>query len=123
MLLHPSLDRPERHLSFDDAEGIVASRRSSSGRASRKGEASIHVYALRRDGLVRARKARQKLIRKEIALARRLALKLDIEGSDADLEQLLADSLAMLRDYMAADAPYAAMARQLIEPVIEELTG
>jgi uncharacterized protein (TIGR02646 family) len=123
LLLHPSLDRPERHLSFDDAEGIVSAKRSPSGRVSVKGEASIHVFALRRDGLVRARKARQKLIRKEIALARKLALKLDADGSDPVLEELLADSLTMLRDYMAPEAPYAGMARQLIEPVIEELTG
>jgi hypothetical protein len=102
---------------------MVSARRSPAGSLSRKGQASIHVFALQRDGLVRARKARQKLIRKEIALARKLALKLDTEGSDPDLEALLADSLTMLRDYMAPEAPYAAMARQLIEPVIEELTG
>jgi hypothetical protein len=46
-----------------------------------------------------------------------------LDGSDADLEGLLADSLTMLRDYMAPEAPYAGMARQLIQPVIEELTA
>jgi hypothetical protein len=96
---------------------------SFKGARFRKGATSIDVYALLRDGLVRARKARQKLIRKEIAVARGLAQALDQVGSNGGLEQLLRESLAMLRDYMNPDAPYSAMARQMIEPVLAELTG
>ncbi len=96
---------------------------STSGRKSRRGAVSIDVYALLRDGLVRARKARQKLIRKEIAVARGLAQTLDEIGPNARLEQMLVESLSMLRDYMVDDAPYAGMARQMIRPVLEELTG
>ena len=118
LLLHPVLDDPRRHLEFDADEGMVRPVVSS-----RKGATSIEVYALLRDGLVRARKARQKLIRKEIAVARGLAQALDQMGSNAGLEQLLRESLAMLRDYMNPDAPYSAMARQMIEPVLAELTG
>jgi uncharacterized protein (TIGR02646 family) len=123
LLLHPALDDPRRHLEFDAEEGIVRPAVSSSGAASRKATKSIEVYALLRDGLVRARKARQILIRKEIAVARGLAKTLDENGPNATLEQLLRDSLAMLRDYMSADAPYAGMARQMIEPALAELTG
>jgi uncharacterized protein (TIGR02646 family) len=123
LLLHPVLDEPRRHLEFDADEGIVRPLVAASGGASRKGATSIEVYALLRDGLVRARKARQKLIRKEIAVARGLAQTLDQIGPNANLEQMLRESLSMLRDYMSADAPYAAMARQMIEPVLAELTG
>jgi uncharacterized protein (TIGR02646 family) len=123
LLLHPALDDPRRHLEFDAEEGIIRPLVSASGRASRKGTKSIEVYALLRDGLVRARKARQKLIRKEIAVARGLAQTIDEVGPNARLVEMLRESLAMLRDYMAADAPYAGMARQMIEPVLKELTG
>lgn len=123
LLLHPALDKPRRHLEFDAEEGIVRPVVSQAGKASAKGAASITVYALLRDGLVRARKARQKLIRKELKVARVLAQTLDQNGPDPDLEELLAESLGTLRDFMAADAPYAAMARQMIEPVLDELFG
>jgi uncharacterized protein (TIGR02646 family) len=123
LLLHPALDDPRRHLEFDAEEGMVRPVVATSGGASRKGVKSIEVYALLRDGLVRARKGRQKLIRKEIAVARGLAQALDQGGPNPVLEPLLRDSLTMLRDYMAADAPYAGMARQMIEPVLAELTG
>lgn len=123
LLLHPALDDPARHLAFDAEEGMIRPFASASGRKSRRGAVSIDVYALLRDGLVRARKARQKLIRKEIAVARGLAQTLDEIGPNARLEQMLVESLSMLRDYMADDAPYAGMARQMIRPVLEELTG
>ncbi len=123
LLLHPARDQPQRHLEFDADEGIVRVARSASGRASTKGAASIDVYALLRDGLVRARKARQKLIRKELAVARGLAQTIDEVGPNARLVKMLGESLTMLRDYMSADAPYAGMARQMIEPALKELTG
>ncbi len=96
--------------------------RPRAGRAGRA-SASIDVYALLRDGLVRARKARQKLIRKELAVARGLAQTIDEVGPNARLVKMLGESLTMLRDYMSADAPYAGMARQMIEPALKELTG
>lgn len=122
-LLHPARDKPRKHLEFDAEEGIVRPVVSQSGKASAKGQASVMVYALLRDGLVRARKGHQKLIRKELKVARGLAQTLDQIGPNPTLEDLLAESLAALRDFMAADAPYAAMARQMIEPVLEELSG
>lgn len=123
LLLHPSLDRVESHLEFM-LEGIVRPSVSTTGKESPKAVASIDVYALQRDGLVRARKAREQLIRIEIGRARKAALRMNEPGADLfDFAADLRESLAMLRDYMAPGSPYAGMARQLIEPVIEELTG
>jgi uncharacterized protein (TIGR02646 family) len=123
LLLHPSLDRPEAHLEFID-DGIVRPSASSTGRQSAKGRASIEVYALQRDGVVRGRKARQKLIRVEIGRARKAAMRMNQPGAAAfDFAGDLRESLAMLSDFIAPGAPYAGMARQMIQPVIEELTG
>ena len=123
LLLHPSLDRVESHLEFT-LEGIVRPAVSTTGKESSKAVASIDVYALQRDGLVRARKAREQLIRIEIGRARKAALRMNEPGAGLfDFAEDLRESLGLLRDYMAPGSPYAGMARQLIEPVIEELTG
>jgi uncharacterized protein (TIGR02646 family) len=122
LLLHPALDRPERHLTFDREEGIVAPTVTGSG-ASRKGRTSIAVYALLRDRLVRARKEHQKRIRRELAIARGLAKRIDEAGPDPELEALLEETLTGLRDAMAPSAEYSLMARQLIEPEIAQLIG
>lgn len=123
LLLHPSLDKPETHLEFID-DGIVRPKASAAGRQSAKGGASIGVYALQRDGVVRGRKARQKLIRVEIGRARKAATRMNLPGAAAfDFAADLRESLTMLSDFIAPGAPYAGMARQMIQPVIEELTG
>jgi uncharacterized protein (TIGR02646 family) len=121
LLLHPYLDRPERHLCFKE-DGIVGWQ-APGRRPSQKAEMSVHVFALLRDGLVRARKARQKELATEIEIAERLAAKLDALGGDPELESILEDQLANLRAKMMPDAAYSAMARQMIEPRIRRLTG
>jgi hypothetical protein len=115
LLVHPCLDHPEKHLVFEE-DGIVSWR-------SRKGEASIRVYALLRRGLVEARAALQLQIRTHIAIARGLALKLEQDGPDAGLEALLATELQALAAFIDPAHEYSATARAMIEPVLEELTG
>ena len=115
LLVHPSLDDPSKHLVFEP-EGIVSWR-------SRKGKESIRVYALLRRGLVQARRALQVEILTHISIARGLARKLEEDGPDADLEALLLQELQALARFVDAEHEYSAMARALIDPVVEELTA
>lgn len=115
LLVHPSLDFPEKHFVFEP-DGIVSWR-------SRKGKESIRVYALLRRGLVQARKALQVEVLTHISITRGLAKKLEEDGPDEDLEALLRTELEALARFIEPEHEYSATARALIEPVLEELTG
>jgi hypothetical protein len=120
LLLHPRLDEPDRHLEFIE-EGVVRARLDHSGRPSLKGAASIDVYGLGRDGLRRRRRDRRVEIDGAIQHVRDAAVSVRRHPGDAwDLYQL-ATHVASLRRMMAASAPYAAMARQMAEPVIRSI--
>jgi hypothetical protein len=57
---------------------------------TRKGRESIGVYALLRDGLAVAGKTQQSDVRTtHVFIVRRLAVKLEREGADGDLETIL----------------------------------
>jgi hypothetical protein len=115
LLVHPSLDRPEKHIVFEP-DGIVSWR-------TRKGEESVRVYALLRRGLVQARRAFELEVRTHISIARGLARKLEDEGPDADLEAMLLQELQALARFVDPSHEYSGLARTLIDPVIEELTA
>jgi uncharacterized protein (TIGR02646 family) len=119
LLLHPYLDRPERHLEFD-SEGLVRARRSG-GRTSRKGRTSIDVYALQRPILVQARVARQLLVRGQMNVVAREARRLEADPSNAEQQRILDEEVAKLRSFCAESEPYTAMARQMIEPFMDQL--
>ncbi len=53
LLLHPCIDQPNEHLSFD-TDGLV--RPKQAGAAGARGKASIDIYALQRKDLVEARR-------------------------------------------------------------------
>ena len=114
LLVHPCLDDPSKHFAFD-ADGIVSW-------TSKKGEASIRVYALLRRGLVQARRALQIEILTHISIARGLARKLELTGPDPDLEDLLLQELRALARFVDPEHEYSAMARALVDPVMAELT-
>jgi 5-methylcytosine-specific restriction endonuclease McrA len=114
LLVHPAKDQPDRHFEFDTEEGMVVP-------TSRKGRESVRVYALLRDGLVRARKEKQVEIRVHITQARRLARKLERDGPDPDLTTMLVEELDALKRYAEPQQPYSAMARRMVDPVLEEL--
>jgi uncharacterized protein (TIGR02646 family) len=119
LLLHPYLDMPERHLEFDP-DGVVHARRTS-GRTSRKGVTSIDVYALQRPVLVQQRAARLLMIRAQIDTVARVARLADEDPDEEELGILLVEEVAKLRRYCDDGEPYTTMARQVIEPFIEEL--
>jgi uncharacterized protein (TIGR02646 family) len=114
LLVHPCLDDPAKHLLFD-TDGIVSW-------TSKKGKESIRVYALLRRGLVQARRALQVEILTHISIALGLARKLETDGPDADLEALLLEELQALARFIDPQHEYSAMARALIDPVMQELT-
>jgi hypothetical protein len=114
LLVNPVRDRPDCHFEFDSEEGAVMW-------ISRKGEESVRVYALQRDGLVRARKQRQVEIRVHIAQARRLASKLEKDGPDDDLKTMLVEEIAALKRYADPSEEYSAMGQRMVEPVLGEL--
>jgi uncharacterized protein (TIGR02646 family) len=119
LLLHPYLDMPERHLEFAE-DGIVRPRRTS-GRDSRKGAESIRVYALLRPKLVQARHARRQEILGVMNVVEREARRLDAAPDDAEQARILDEEVARLRRFTEEDQPYSLMARQMIEPFLEEL--
>ena len=115
LLVHPCLDDPTKHFAFEP-DGIVSWK-------TKKGRESIRVYALLRRGLVSQRKERQLEIRTHISIARGLARKLASDGPDPDLAAMLAEEIAALTRFLEPGQEYSAMARSMIEPVLEELMG
>lgn len=114
LLVHPCLDDPSKHLTFE-ADGIVSWK-------TRKGRESIRVYALLRRGLVQARKDFQLEVLTHVSIARGLALELE-NGPNARLEALLLQELQALARFVDPSHEYSAVARALVDPVLEELTG
>jgi uncharacterized protein (TIGR02646 family) len=119
LLLHPYLDRPERHLEFS-ADGLVRPRRTA-GRESPKAKASIDVYALQRPILVQFRAARQLLIRGQMNVVERESKRFDADPTNVDQGRILDEEVAKLRHFCEEGEPYAAMARQVIEPFVDAL--
>jgi hypothetical protein len=120
LLLHPYLDRPERHLEFV-GEGIVRPRAAASGRESPKGVRSIAVYALLRPKLVDARKERQADIQGVMTVVEREAKRLDANPGDAEQLKILRTEIARLKAFTDTRKPYSQMAKQMIDPFLERL--
>jgi uncharacterized protein (TIGR02646 family) len=112
LLLHPYLDRPDKHLEFID-EGLVRPALNRSGRPSPKGAASIDVYGLNRQGLVEERTGYLLRIRGLMRLIDQQTLVLQATG-DAQAREVLAGLIAELERYGGDDQPYAGMVRQFI---------
>jgi uncharacterized protein (TIGR02646 family) len=123
LLLHPCLDKPEKHLEFIE-EGAIRPALIR-GRASEMGRLSIEVYGLDRPGLVHERQ--RLLIRMDglMARIRRTLERIQRPGVDAQRRQELDEDLrldvAELKTYEGADQPYAGMARQMISGFLREM--
>lgn len=119
LLLHPYLDRPERHLVYKD-DGIVGWARPGA-RPSKKGEQSILVYGLLRIGLVRARAEVQSRVKRQLVFATRAAERLDANPTDPGLRDELQLHIEELESLRAPGAPFSDMARQMIEPFLKRV--
>jgi uncharacterized protein (TIGR02646 family) len=118
LLLHPYLDQPERHLVFD-ADGSVKPARTG-GRESKKGAASIEVYALRRPQLATDRARVATLVRASVKQIGDLRVVFGRTG-DPLLEQSIREEIATLKSFLAETSPYSAMARQLASELVDEI--
>ena len=118
LLLHPYHDEPDKHLVFIE-DGIVTWQRPGKP-PSKKGEASVHVYALLRDGLVRARAAHEKHLKVQMQITEDIVLGLADDPDSVPLTRALETQLASLESFTKPEAPYSEMARQLLEPFLRK---
>jgi uncharacterized protein (TIGR02646 family) len=116
-LLHPYLDEPEQHLEF--VPEVLVRPRVTRGGPSKMGEASIETFGLMRLGLVQERRDLYVKIAGDIAQFR-MAKELLAErpNSKKDRENVKIHEEA-LRRHLQPDQVYLAMARTLIEPVLQ----
>lgn len=121
LLLHPYRDDPTKHLVFID-EGIVTWEKPGK-KASKKARESIRVYALLRDGLVRARAARETELKVEMAVTEDIVLGLAETPNSVPLNRALERQLDLLESFTEPEAPYSEMARQLLEPFLRKFAN
>jgi uncharacterized protein (TIGR02646 family) len=120
LLLHPCIDQPEEHLSFD-VEGLVRPRLDSLGNPSERGKVSITVYALQRKGLVEARLKVLTQLRLQLNTLGYLVTErntLKALGATHAVIDANGQQIAAVRDsvraMLARNAPYLAMVREWI---------
>jgi uncharacterized protein (TIGR02646 family) len=119
LLLDPTRDHPEEHLEFIP-KGLVRPALVD-GAESHRGRATIDVLGLSRRELNQARRDRQLWIEDAIAAFKDAALQVKQAPGDAFAQRALERALRALKKYMDPSSPYAAMAREQIEPVLEEV--
>jgi len=136
LLIHPSVRDPSDHLQWvfdwrkedgylwEAAPLLVAVRpRQIQGSDDPYGKASIGIYGLNRDGLLRARMAQVKLLQRAARIVVRTLKDLaEAAGPRADLQVRLQEDRAALLAFTASDQPYAGMAKAFVELFNEELT-
>jgi uncharacterized protein (TIGR02646 family) len=124
LLLNPCEDDPNQHLSFEE-DGRVRGLANDGTTPSERGSTSIEVFGLMRIELVAERKERAILIRSTIRRIQRVERQSASDPSLLDDVELLTeyeDDVTALKTYVAATAPYAGMARQILERVAPELS-
>jgi uncharacterized protein (TIGR02646 family) len=119
LLLNPTLDDPDEHLEFL-AKGLVRPAQPQ-GTDSVRGKATIDILGLRRHELVRLRRTQQVWIDDAIASFKEAAWKLSRAPNDTFARNVLKRAVKNLLECMDAASPYACMARQQIQPVLDEV--
>jgi uncharacterized protein (TIGR02646 family) len=120
LLLHPYLDEPSEHLEFvwrtgTIEDGEVRPRgRGSSRRPSRKGRASIEVYALQRLGLVSTRRAHLHLLLAHLEHVRQLKAAVARHPDDDELRADFVRAVDEVALFTDETKPYSAMCRQVV---------
>jgi hypothetical protein len=118
LLLHPYHDEPDKHLVFIE-DGIVTWQRPGKP-ASKKGEASVRVYALLRVGLVQARATHERNLRVQMQITEDIVLGLADDPDSVPLNRALDNQLLLLESFTKPEAPYSEMSRQLLEPFFQK---
>jgi hypothetical protein len=123
LLLHPELDQPGKHIEFPtdrERAGIVRPVLQR-GKPSSKGEASIHVYALDRPQLVRARKNFADRLLSHLRNTRDWEQLHRANPANPAFERSYRLNLEELVRFLAPDQPYSAMARAIARAEIPGL--
>ncbi|HWM54002.1 MAG TPA: hypothetical protein VNO20_01240 [Solirubrobacterales bacterium] len=118
LLLDPTRDDPEEHLEFI-LEGVIRPAPRGDGESER-GRATIDVLGLSRPELVRSRRDRQIWIDDAITYFKEATTRLQQDPADPFAKSVLERAMKGLENSMDPSAPYACMARQQIQPVLEE---
>lgn len=124
LLIDPCKDKPEELLRYED-KGIILPKKSR-GRAKRKAESSIHVYALQRMPLVQMREAKILEIKAQIQRVKEAFTHVNEHIENANLEKqiyfnsILTRELSALNEFCKPEKEFAGLARQYVETFIEE---
>jgi uncharacterized protein (TIGR02646 family) len=119
LLLDPTIDDPDAHLEFI-AKGVVRPALESSSESVR-GRKTIEILGLTRPKLNRARRDRQLWIEDAIAEFKEAAEQVERNPEDTFAANVLGRSIKALARHMDRDSPYAGLARQRIQPVLDEV--
>lgn len=122
LLLDPCRDHPERHLRFDD-DGFVDPATETRGRYSPKGRASIEVYGLDRDGLVRARREILIMLKAVMHDVERLSRRVEQYPDDDTFDDELREKWEEMHAFTAPDRQFIGASRQAIERFETEILG
>lgn len=128
LVLHPYLDFPEKHLEFvwdtgTVSDGWVEPKRNPSGRVSPKGRHTIEVCALQRRGLVAARRDRLLDLVAHLEAVVEAYENVSRHPGDPTLVTQYERRLAEVSRFVADDAPYSTMARQVVAAYHHRLFG
>jgi uncharacterized protein (TIGR02646 family) len=118
LLLDPALDDPDEHLEFF-GEGLVRAALRG-GAESERGEQTIKIVGLRRPKLVSTRVTQLRWIKSAITGFEEAVAELDVNPDNGFAHSVLRREMEDMATLMAPSSPYTAMARQLIQPVLDE---
>lgn len=118
LLLDPCRDDPEEHLEFGP-KGTIRPKVTTTG-LSQKGDASIEVYGLQRDPLVRKREARQIELEYVMLNLNRAAKEVAANPGDQRACEDLKKAIEHIQtSFLAKEKPFIAMCRQLIRETLD----
>jgi hypothetical protein len=115
LLLHPEIDDPEEHIEFAterERAGVIRAALRK-GEPSKKGLASIEVYALDRPQLTQAREFTAKRLLSHLRNTRNSERRHRDKPGDPNLKQEYDENLADLLVFLNSRQPYSAMAKQI----------
>ena len=122
LLIHPCIDNPEEHLTFDE-QGLIHPRKDNKNLPSKMGKNSIYVYALQRQELVERRKCVMINFKFQVGHPKYLVslqVTLSKDGSTVhsqkNLEQI--DRICKhIKSLTSRTSPYLAMLREYISRI------
>lgn len=119
-LLDPCRDDPSLHLEFIRDGGVRPAE--VGGIPSVRGARTIEILGLDRNRLAEYRRTRSKIIEQALIHFQAAVARLDRDPDDEDAIEDLACEMEQLAELRSKSQTYAAMARELIDPVLAACT-